>query len=187
MPVETTDETAVVAKVPNMPSGLGWLPDGRLLVVSMHDRQLLILGPTGMTTYAELADVATGDCNDMVIDERGRAYVGNFGAEIDGARQSANIALVEDGETRLVAEDFQFPNGSVITAGVRTFIVAETLASRLTAFDIAEDGGLSNRRVFAELGAATPDGICLDAEGAVWVASFFTNEFLRMRARAGAG
>ena len=181
MTVETTGKAAVIAEVPNMPSGLGWLPDGLLVAVSMRDRQLLVLGQEGLTTYADLASVATGDCNDMVIDSKGRAYVGNFGAEVDGARQPANIALVENGNIRVVAENLMFPNGAVITPDGRTFIVAETIASRLTAFDIAEDGALSNRRVFAELGAATPDGICLDAEGAVWVASFFTNEFLRVR------
>ncbi|MEO6043438.1 MAG: SMP-30/gluconolactonase/LRE family protein [Tepidiformaceae bacterium] len=181
MTVDVSGASAVVADLPNMPSGLGWLPDGRLVAVSMHDRQLLMLGEHGMETYADLSGVATGDCNDMVIDGRGRAYVGNFGAEIDGARQPANIALVENGAVRVVAEGLMFPNGAVITPDGGTFIVAETLANRLSAFDIAGDGSLSNRRVFAELGAATPDGVCLDAEGAVWVSSFFTNEFLRVK------
>jgi sugar lactone lactonase YvrE len=181
MTVDTSGSSEIIAEVPNMPSGLGWLPDGRLVAVSMHDRRLLVLSQGGTTTYADLSGIATGDCNDMVIDGSGRAYVGNFGAELDGARQPASIALVENGAMRVVADNLMFPNGAVITPDSRTFIVAETLASRLTAFDIAPDGSLSNRRVFAELGAATPDGICLDAEGAVWVSSFFTNEFLRVR------
>ena len=181
MTVDLDGRSEVVAHVPNMPSGLGWLPDGRLVIVSMHDRQLLVPGPEGLTTWADLSEVATGECNDMVIDAGGRAYVGNFGAMAGDVRLPASIALVENGSARIVADDLMFPNGTVITPDGRTLIVAETLAARLTAFDIAADGSLANRRVFAELGAATPDGICLDAEGAVWVSSFFTGEFLRVK------
>jgi sugar lactone lactonase YvrE len=181
MTLDLTGRAEVIVQVSAMPSGLGWLPGGRLLIVSMHDRKLLVLDADGvLSDYADLSSVATGDCNDMVVDARGRAYVGNFGAEVGGARQPANIALVEGAAIRVVAENLLFPNGAVITPDGRTLVVAETLANRLTAFAIADDGSLGNRRVFAELGPATPDGICLDADGAVWVASFFTQEFLRV-------
>jgi sugar lactone lactonase YvrE len=120
----------------------------------------------------------------MVVDAQGRAYVGNFGFDFHGAldergaasvfadHEAAKLALVEpDGTVRVAADDMHFPNGTVITPDGRTLIIAESLATRLTAFDIADDGSLSNRRVFAELGAVAPDGICLDADGNVWVAN----------------
>ncbi len=165
-------------------SGLGWLPDGTLLVVSMADRKLMRVDAGRASVHADLSKLAPHHCNDLVVDARGRAYVGNFGSDISGggAPTPTCLILVEpDGRARVVAEDLVFPNGMVITADGRTLIVAETFASRLTAFEIAADGSLSNRRIWAELGGAMPDGICLDAENAVWLASPFSRELLRVR------
>jgi sugar lactone lactonase YvrE len=171
-------------EVPGSPSGLGWLPDGRLLVVSMSDRRLLREGRAGLELHADLSDLASWDCNDMVTDARGRAYVGNFGFDLHAQAKPrfAEIVLVTpDGSARVVARDMRFPNGSVITPDGRTLIVGESTGARLTAFDIAADGSLDGRRVWAQLEGAVPDGICLDAEGAVWVASPAGNEVLRVR------
>ncbi len=173
-----------IASVPERPSGLGFTPDGRLLIVSMLDRRLLSLDRGGIRVVAELRDFVGGDINDMVVDAKGRAYIGNFGFDYNrgGSAASATLVAVEpDGSARVVADDLMFPNGSVITPDGGTFIVAETFGRRLTAFDIAGDGSLSNRRTWAELGTATPDGICLDAEGAIWVGSPTTQEFIRVR------
>jgi len=166
-------------------SGLGWLPDGRMLVVSMEDRRLLRMEPDGsVVLHADLGAVATGHCNDMVVDAVGRAYVGNFGfAYPGGEMKPAKLARADpDGRVVVAAEDLIFPNGSIITPDGKTLIVGETFAGRMTAFDIAPDGSLSNRRVWAALPeGAVPDGACLDAEGAVWVASPTTNDVIRLR------
>jgi sugar lactone lactonase YvrE len=174
-----------VVAVPEQPSGLGWLPDGRLLVVSMRDYRLLRLEGGRLVTHADLRPFCTGTPNDMVVDARGRAYVGNFGFDALGGAEPrpADLVLVEPGGgARAVAGDLSFPNGSVLAADGRTLIVAETFGNRLTAFDVdPESGALSGRRVFAELGSRDPDGIALDAEGCVWISSFGTGEFLRVR------
>jgi sugar lactone lactonase YvrE len=166
-------------------SGLGWLPDGRMLVVSMVDQRLLRIEPDGRAvTHADLSGIATGWCNDMVVDAAGRAYVGNFGVGYPGGRpQPARMARVDpDGTVTEAADELVFPNGAVITPDGRTLIVGETFASRMTAFDIAPDGGLSNRRPWAPLPErAVPDGCCLDAEGGIWVASPTTNDVIRLR------
>ena len=174
----------VVLEVAQRPSGLGFLPNGRLLVVSMKDRRLLRLDPEGPVEVADLSLLAPGDLNDMVVDERGRAYVGNFGSggAPGGDRCPTCIVLVEPGgAARVVAEDLSFPNGTVIFPGGRKLVVAETMASRLTAFDVGDDGSLTGRRVFAQLPGRIPDGIALDEEGAIWVSCFTTDEFLRVR------
>jgi sugar lactone lactonase YvrE len=166
-------------------SGLGWLPDGHMLVVSMNDRKLMRVEPGGgAVLHADLGGIATGNCNDMVVDTSGRAYVGNFGVGYPpGPPQPAKMARVDpDGATSVAAEDLIFPNGTVITSDGKTLVVGETFAARLTAFDIAADGRLSNRRVWAQMPqGVAPDGICLDAEGAIWVASPPSNEALRVR------
>lgn len=161
-----------IVAVPEQPSGLGWLPDGRLLVVSMVDRKLLRLDPDGLAVAADLVNLAPHHCNDMVVDAQGRAYIGNFGFDLwnEEARGTALIMVTPEGHAGVVAEDMWFPNGMAITPDGRTLIVAETVAHRLTAFDTAEDGSLSHRRVWAQVDAR-PDGICLDAEGCVWMAS----------------
>lgn len=174
---------AVVHRLDEPPSGLGWLPDGRLLVVAMTSRQILVEGPGGLVRHADLSALASGDCNDMVVDDRGRAYVGNFGFDLHGgaAPKATDLVLVDAaGFARIVARDLMFPNGAVITPDGGTLIIGETFGQRLTAFTIDPDGGLRDRRVFADLGRATADGICLDAEGAVWVASPRTREALRV-------
>ena len=175
----------VVHRVPEDPSGLGWLPDGRLLVVSMRDRRLLREDAGGLVEHADLSPFATWHCNDMVVDERGRAYVGNFGSELDpeaGAPRPADLVVVEpDGAARVAARELAFPNGSMILPDGETLVVGETFAGRLTAFTIASDGGLGDRRVWAELPGKTPDGVCLDAENAIWVTSPMTGEVLRVR------
>jgi sugar lactone lactonase YvrE len=173
-----------IVEVPNDPSGLGWLPDGRLLVVSMRDRRLLRLDAEGLAEVADLSSLAKCQCNDMVVDGRGRAYVGNFGFDLHlgDSPTPTNLILVEpDGSARSVAEDLRFPNGTVITPDGRTLVVGESFGGCLTAFDIAEDGSLANRREWARMEKAVPDGICLDAEGAIWVASPVSGEVLRLR------
>jgi len=171
----------------DQPSGLGWMPDGSLLVVSMQKRQVWRRWPDGrFEVHADLADYSAHLCNDMVVDSQGRAYVGNFGFDLDAAmaergpegviadHPTTPIALVQaDGRVTSAAGDerFSFPNGSVITPDGKTFIVAETFGGRLSAFDIGADGSLSNRREWAPTWPRLPDGICLDAAGAVWIAN----------------
>ncbi len=182
--VDLAGQTEKVTEVSGSPSGLGWLPDGRLLVVSMIDRRLLRLDREGLAEAADLSRLASYHCNDLVVDRQGRAYVGNFGFDFAaGAPLSpAEVILVmPDGQARVVADDLLFPNGTVITPDGRTLIVAETFGHRLTAFDIEPDGSLASRRVWADLEGAFPDGICLDAEGAVWVAAPEPGVVLRVR------
>lgn len=162
----------VVAEVPACPSGIGWLPDGTLLVVSMDDHRILRVDGDGLHEYADCSRHMTGAANDMVVDSHGRAYVGNFGFDLFGGGQPRSTGLVmvsAKGKVQVVAGDLQFPNGTVITPDGATLIVAETMGRRLTAFDVHTDGGLGGRRVWAEL-EVLPDGICLDAEGCIWVA-----------------
>lgn len=173
-----------IVAVPERPSGLGWLPDGRMLIVSMEDAQLYTLEGGGLKSYCDLAPHCSSTPNDMIVDDRGRAYVGNFGFDLTGGEEpkTAELVLVEKGEARKVADDLNFPNGAVITPDGRTLIIAETFGTTLTAFDIdSSDGSLSGRRQWAALGERTPDGICLDAEGAVWISSFLTGEYARVR------
>jgi sugar lactone lactonase YvrE len=166
-------------------SGLGWLPGGDMLVVSMVDQQLLRVDGQGRAkVHGDLTSVATGRCNDMVVDATGRAYVGNFGYDYpQGEVKPAKLARVDpEGTVSMAADELVFPNGSMITPDGKTMIVGETFAGRMTAFDIAADGSLSNRRVWAALPErAVPDGACLDAEGAVWVASPTTNDVIRLK------
>jgi sugar lactone lactonase YvrE len=182
--VDLAGTAETIVEVPGQPSGLGWLPDGTLLVVSMVDRRLLRLDGGVLTEVADLSAQATFHCNDMVVDAQGRAYVGNFGWDLHGGGAPVDAVLLlvtPDGGTRVVATDLSFPNGSVITPDGATLIVGESFAARLTAFDVAPDGALSNRREWARLDGAVPDGICLDAEGAIWVASPLSAEVLRVR------
>ena len=169
-------------------SGLGWLPDGRLVYVSMIDRRVVRVDPDGHVTHGDLSSIATFHCNDMVVDSVGRAYVGNFGFDLDRVNThgpdgidpthfTATLARIDpDGTVHAEADDMHFANGPVITPDGRTLVVAESGASRLTAFDIGDDGSLSNRRVWADLGGRVPDGICLDANGDIWVANPMTPE-----------
>lgn len=182
--VDADGNVATVAEVPGHPSGLGWLPDGRLLVVSMQQRKLLRLDPQGLATHADLSAFASFDCNDMVVDRHGRAYVGNLGFDVFAGApfQSATLAMVTpEGNVQPAAQDLGFPNGAIITPDGKTLIIAETFHYRLTAFDIAADGSLSGRRIWADLGSVMPDGICLDAQGGIWAGSPLTAEFVRIR------
>jgi sugar lactone lactonase YvrE len=170
--VDLQGRRETVLEVPGQPSGLGWLPDGRMLVVSMVDRRVLRVESGKTVTHADLSKLAPFHCNDMVVDTKGRAYVGNFGFDLDGhesPRQTILILVEQNGEARVVADELFFPNGMVITPDGNTLIVGETFGGRLTAFDVEADGSLKNRRIWADIGAP-PDGICLDAEGCMWVA-----------------
>ncbi len=182
--VDLDGNVETIVEVPGRPSGLGWLPDGKLLVVSMVDRKLMRLDGARLSEVADLSPFATWHCNDMVVDNRGRAYVGNFGWDIETSSVPVGTTLVlvtPEGDTRVVAKDLIFPNGAVITPDGKTMILGETFASRLSAFDIADDGSLSERRDWAILDGAVPDGICLDAEGAVWSACPLSGQVLRVR------
>lgn len=173
-----------IVEVPNCPSGLGWLPGGELLIVSMEDRRVLRYDGTQLHTHADLSQLADFHCNDMVVDAQGRAYVGNFGYDInnDAPPTTTQLICVEpDGAARVVAQDVLFPNGAVITENGKTLILAETFAGCLSAFPIEANGDLGPKRLWAELPeGAVPDGICLDAAGGVWVASPSTNNCLRL-------
>jgi sugar lactone lactonase YvrE len=182
--MDPSGKAETLVEVPQQPSGLGWLPDGRMLIVSMLDRRLLRLEAGRLVEHADLSTLATGECNDMVVDSNGRAYVGNFGFDMYGgeeARETCIILVDPDGTVSIAADGIAFPNGTVITDDGGTLIVGESYAGRLTAFTIAADGGLSGRRLFAQLQGAVPDGICLDAEGAVWAACPLTGRVLRVR------
>lgn len=173
-----------VASFPNHPSGISFLPDGRVVIVSMQDRKLMQVEAGGkLSEYADLSNMVSYDINDTVCDASGNIYVGNFGYDLlaGEAPQTADLIMVPmSGQPKVVASGLEFPNGAVITQDGRTLIIAETFGHKLSAFDRAADGTLSNRRVWAHLGERTPDGICLDAEGAVWVSSFVTSEFVRV-------
>lgn len=188
-----------IAEVPGQPSGLGWLPDGRLLVVSMRDRKLLRREPDGrLVEHADLSAVAGGHANDMVVDRQGNAYVGNFGFDLMGGAPFAPARLARvapDGTVSAVAEGLYFPNGSMVTPDGRTLIVGETFGNRLSAFDLLPGGGLGPRRDWAVFGPlpqgdnlaqviaqtqVAPDGAALDAEGAVWLADANHRRVLRV-------
>lgn len=165
-------------------SGLGFAPDGTLLYVSMHQRKLMQVKDGKAAEVADLNGLATFHCNDMIVDAKGRSYVGNFGFDLHGGEEpsASNLVMVdEDGTVSVAAAGLMFPNGMVITPDGKTLIVGETFGACLTAFDIAEDGTLSNRREWANIAPSVPDGICLDAEGAVWVASPTTQDVIRVK------
>jgi sugar lactone lactonase YvrE len=170
--VDTEGASEVMLGVDSFPFCIDWLPDGRLLVVSARERALLRQEPDGsLVRHADLSGLSEHAWNEIVVDGRGNAYVNNIGFDMAGGEFApGQIAVVTaDGSDRQVADGIAFPNGMAITPDGSTLIVAESYAAVLTAFDIDPDGGLSNRRAWAELGeGAAPDGICLDAEGAVW-------------------
>ena len=177
-------EREKIADVPNRPSGLGFLPDGTPIVASSKDFRLYRIAEAGIEEYADLTPHVGGHVNDFTVDHAGRIYVGNFGYDYDGgeAVRSTHIHRVDpDGAISIVASDIEFPNAMAIINNGRTLVVAETWRGKLTAFDLSPDGGLSNRRTFADLGPRQPDGICADAEGAIWTGCFNTGEFLRVK------
>jgi sugar lactone lactonase YvrE len=172
-----------VLNVPGQPGGMGWLPDGRMLVVSMVDRKVLRLDEGRQTVLADLTDLTGFHCNDMVVHPTtGRAYVGNYGFDLDGGEKPTSTTLVcvdTDGDAWVVVEGLHFPNGCVITRDGRSIIVAESLGQRLSAYEINDDGSLAHPRVWADLRPNVPDGICLAADGSVWVADPVNNGVLR--------
>ena len=181
----------LIVEVQGQPSGLGWMPDGTMLIVSMKDRKLLGFHNNKLYEVADLSDLAGFHCNDMVVDNKGNAYVGNFGFNTYSGEEvrAANLILIRPGQAPCVAaDDLLFPNGTVITPDGKTLIIGETYAARLTAFDINEDATLSNRRIWTDFtlnakegSVPVPDGMCLDAEGAIWVASPTTASVIRVK------
>jgi sugar lactone lactonase YvrE len=182
--VDLDGTSEVTGSLPSFPSCIDWLPDGRLLMVSALDGILLRKEPDGsLGTHADLTSLADHPWNEIVVDGRGNAYVNNIGFDFpEGEFVPGIIALVTpDGSTRQVAEGVAFPNGMAVTADNSTLIVAESYANRLTAFDIGADGSLANRRVWADLEGGVPDGICLDADDAVWYGDVPNKRCVRVR------
>lgn len=178
MTVTEDGVSTVVLETAAPPAGLGWRPDGTLLIASTSDRRLLAVDGSATTEVADLAPFEPFSINDMTVDAAGRAYIGCWGFDINrGAPPAfANIVVVEgDGSARVAAAEMRFPNGMVITPDGRTLVAAETSGRALTAFDVDDDGSLSRRRAWAKLDFF-PDGICLDADGSIWAASPVTRE-----------
>lgn len=169
--VDENGTEELVLEVPTQPSGLGWLPNGNLVFVSMLDRCLKQMDPTGeVLAHADLSHIAGGPCNDMVVGADGTAYVGNFGFEQGEDFAQATLAIVDaDGTTRSGPDGLDFPNGTVINPEGNRLVIAESYGRRLLSFDIERDGSLTGRQLFADLGERVPDGICLDVEGGIWV------------------
>ena len=189
----TTDEdgrTEPGAGVDGRPGGLGWLPDGRLLVVSMMGRTLLRQDPDGLTVVCDLSQFSPHPWNDLVVTADGRAYVGGFGHDVEGGDEPAGAPIVcvePDGEAWIVIDRLLVPNGMVVVDGPAgpTLVVAETYGQRLTAYDLLADGSAAHPRVWADLHPNVPDGLTVDAEGAVWVADPVRNGLMRVRSDVG--
>ncbi|HEX6424537.1 MAG TPA: SMP-30/gluconolactonase/LRE family protein [Acidimicrobiales bacterium] len=183
--VDPDGTSEVVFDVPSAPCSIDWLPDGRLLAVSGGEGRLLRREPDGsLVVHTELAALSAYAWNEIVVDRLGNAYVNTIGFDFATGQDAASgsVALVQpDGSARTVADGVSFPNGMAITPEGTTLIMAESYANRLTAFDVDPDRGLSNRRVWADLGDGYPDGICLDAEGAVWYADVPNRRCVRVR------
>jgi sugar lactone lactonase YvrE len=197
--VDADGHEEAVMTVDGQPSGLGWMPDGSLLVVSMKDHRLLRRTPDGeVAVHADLTEFCGGHLNDMVVDAHGRAYVGNFGFDLMGGGDAAYTVLVRvdpDGSATVAADELGFPNGTLITPDGRTMIVAETIAARFTGFTIADDGSLTDRHIWAQVAETpplgpiaeslpklrfSPDGCTLDAEGHVWAADALGQRAVRV-------
>lgn len=187
----------VEVEIEDQPSGLGWLPDGRLLFVAMKAQKVMRREADGrVVVHADLSGLAKYWTNDMIVDARGNAFVGCFGYDLEaytaehggaalfaeaGPPRAPLMRVTPDGRASIAAENFRFPNGMAIVDGGRTLIVAETFKPCLTAFDLSADGGLTNRRVWAELPATiAPDGISADSEGAIWCANATAKECVRV-------
>ncbi|MCV7329724.1 SMP-30/gluconolactonase/LRE family protein [Mycobacterium cookii] len=174
----------VVVSVDSFPMCIDFLPDGRLLVVDSAQRRLLRREPDGeLIVHADLSSISEKPWNDIVVDAVGNAYVNTIGFDFPGGEPApGSVALVTpSGTVRTVADDLAFPNGMAITAGADTLIVAESYGNRLTAYDIDSTGDLAGRRTWAEVGDDHPDGICIDAEGAVWYADVGSRRCVRVR------
>ena len=182
--VDLEGRSEVIARVPSFPFCIDWLRDGRLLVVSAAERRLLRREPDGsMVMHTDLSRLSRHPWNDIVVDGRGNAYVGDIGFDFPGGEFAPGLlALVTpDGSARQVADGVAFPNGLVVTPDNSTLILAESYANRLTAFDIDADGSLSNRRLWAGLDRGVPDGICIDAENAIWYGDVPNMRCVRVR------
>jgi sugar lactone lactonase YvrE len=182
--VDLEGKSEVIVRVPSFPFCIDWLPDGRLLIVSGRDRLLLRREPDGsLVTHADLTSLSDHPWNEIVVDGRGNAYLNNIGFDFPGGEFVPGIvALVTpDGLAQQVTDGVAFPNGMVVTPDNSTLILAESYANRLTAFDIAADGSLSNRRVWADLHGGVPDGICLDAANAIWYGDVPNQRCVRVR------
>jgi sugar lactone lactonase YvrE len=181
-----------VVVIDDEPGGIGWLPDGRMLVVSMERRLLLRVEPNGPVVHADLAEFAPSSCNDLIVSGDGTAYVSQFGFDLwsgtSAPAPSPVIRVTSDGHASVGADDLMCPNGMALSPDGGTLLVAEAAASRIARFEVGSDGRLTNGDVFAQitpadgLRFAPPDGICLDAEGAVWMAEPMGKRVLRVRA-----
>jgi len=182
MTVDESGKSEMIVELQDSPSGLGFLNDGRMLIVSMQKRCLMRLDPDGLKIHADLSKFTEFNCNDSITDIYERTYIGNWGTKSleSPAEPTCIIMVTKDGDARIVAENLIFPNGCIVTPDCKTFIVAETFGNKLTAFDIENTGNLINRRVWAEFKDFTPDGICLDEEGAIWVANPTNAEVIRV-------
>ena len=189
-------------EIDDQPSGLGWLPDGRLLVVAMKSQRVLRREADGkVMLHADLKGLAKFHANDMLVDKHGTAFVGCFGVDLDqfvaehgpaalwtmeGPPRAPIMKVAPDGKASIASTEHKFPNGMTLIDGGSTLIVAETFLPGLTAFDLSADGTLSNRRVWASLKTDTPsiapDGICADSDGAIWVANALAKECVRVGA-----
>lgn len=183
--VDLDGKSEVMLRVPTtLPFSIDWLRDGRLLVVSGREGLLLRREPDGsLVTHADLRSLSEHGCNEIVTDGRGNAYVNGGGFDLPGQKVASGIIslVTPGGSARQVADGIAFPNGMVVTPDNSTLIIAESHGKRLTAFDIAADGSLSKRRVWADLGDGVPDGICIDADNAVWYADVPNKRCVRVR------
>jgi sugar lactone lactonase YvrE len=182
-------------EVPTQPSGLGWLPNGDLLYVSMIDQRVMRVHDGTTTLFADISPYCTFWANEMIVSPSGVSYVGSFGFDLDGVLRDVGVAgltamdppltnlvvLSPEGDILQVVPNLFFPNGTVITPDGATLIIGETLAFRLTAFDVNDDGTLNNRRVFAQMDYIATDGMCLDAEGQIWLANALEHRCLRVK------
>lgn len=181
--VDLEGRSQVVVRVPfeSFPFSIAWLPDGRLLIVSASDRPLLRREADGsLVAHADLSRLAARGWNEIVVDGRGNIYI-NGGMPGETSALGIVAIVTPDGSSRKVAEGMAFPNGMAVTPDNSTLIVAESFAKKLTAFDISTDGSLSRRRLWADLRDGAPDGICLDAEGAVWYGDVPKKRCVRVR------
>ena len=181
--VDLNGERNVEFTLDDQPSGLGWMPDGSMLVVSMINRQVLRVSSDGVSVHADLSELATWHCNDMVVSSSGHTYVGNFGFDLDGRAEFCKTVMVHvtpEGDASVGADGLSFPNGSVITPDEKTLIVGETLGGCYTSFSINEDGTLSDPSLWAEVPGMFPDGCTMDAEETIWFADASTPRVVRV-------
>lgn len=181
--VNASGDRTTVVEIDDRPSGLGWMPNGDLLMVAMTSKRLLRFDGTNVTTHADLSEYAPGNCNDMVVDAAGNAYVGHFGFDLEAGASfaPATIVLVRaDGSTEVAADGMRFPNGSIITADGSTLIVGQSFGGDYVAFDIQADATLTNQRQWADIPGTAPDGCTLDAGGGIWFSDAIGTQVVRV-------